>query len=41
MWKNKLEVRAEARYGQVRRTVEAVIDRSNPAEPLVLSWRVR
>ena len=35
------EVRAEARYGQVRRTVEAVIDRSNPAEPLILSWRVR
>jgi len=34
-------VRAEARYGQVRRTVEAVIDRGNPAEPLVLSWRVR
>jgi type II secretory pathway component PulK len=35
------QVRAEARYGQVRRTVEAVIDRSDPAEPLVLSWRVR
>jgi general secretion pathway protein K len=35
------QVRAEARYGQVRRTVEAVIDRSNPAEPLILSWRVR
>jgi general secretion pathway protein K len=35
------QVSAEARYGDVRRTIEAVIDRSDPAEPLVLSWRVR
>ena len=35
------QVSAEARYGDVRRTIEAVIDRSDPAEPRVLSWRVR
>jgi type II secretory pathway component PulK len=34
-------VSAEASYGEVRRTVEAVIDRSDPTDPLVLSWRVR
>lgn len=34
------EVSAEARVGAVRRTVEAVIDRSDPTRPLVLSWRV-
>lgn len=34
------EVSAEARVGEIRRTVEAVIDRSSPSEPLVLSWRV-
>jgi hypothetical protein len=33
-------VRSQARYGDVRRTIEAVIDRSNPIEPLILSWRV-
>lgn len=35
------DVRSEASYDGVRRTVEAVIDRSNPSEPLILSWRVR
>jgi general secretion pathway protein K len=35
------QVSAEASYGEVRRTVEAVIDRSDPTVPLVLSWRLR
>ena len=35
------QVSAEARYGDVRRTIEAVIDRSDPTDPRVLSWRVR
>ena len=35
------QVSAEARYGDVRRTIEAVIDRSDPLQPLLLSWRVR
>ena len=34
-------VRSEAKVGEIRRTVEAVIDRTQPAEPLLLSWRVR
>jgi general secretion pathway protein K len=34
-------VSAHARVGEVRRTVEAVIDRADPADPWVLSWRVR
>ncbi len=34
-------VYAEARVGEVQRGVEAVIDRSDPAEPLLLSWLVR
>ena len=34
-------VTAEARYGEVRRTVEAVVDRSDPAAPAVLAWKVR
>ena len=33
-------VTAEASYGDVRRTVEAIIDRSEPTTPLILSWRV-
>ena len=33
-------VAAEARVGEVRRRVEAVIDRSQGPEPLLLSWRV-
>lgn len=32
---------AEARYGDVRRTIEAVVDRSQATSPLLLSWRVR
>jgi type II secretory pathway component PulK len=36
-----LEVEATARVGDVRRTVEAAIDRSDPQAPLILSWRVR
>jgi hypothetical protein len=31
---------AEARVGQVRRSVEAVVDRSKPDSPLLLSWQV-
>lgn len=31
---------AEARVGQVRRRVEAVVDRSKPDSPLLLSWQV-
>jgi general secretion pathway protein K len=34
-------VRSEARVGEVRRTVETVIDRTTPSEPLLLSWKVR
>ena len=34
-------VTAEARYGEVRRTVEAVVDRSQADKPEVLAWRVR
>jgi type II secretory pathway component PulK len=34
-------VTAEARYGEVRRTVEAVVDRSDAQKPAVLAWRVR
>ncbi len=33
-------VLAEARVGQVRRSVEAVVDRSKPDNPLLLSWQV-
>jgi type II secretory pathway component PulK len=33
-------VTAEARVGSVKRRIEAVIDRSQGAEPLLLSWRV-
>jgi len=33
-------VRAEARVGEVRRTIETVVDRSKPAEPQLLFWRV-
>jgi general secretion pathway protein K len=34
-------VTAEAEVGDVRRTIEAVVDRTLPAEPRLLSWRVR
>jgi general secretion pathway protein K len=34
-------IEAEARYGDVRRTVEAVVDRKDPAAPVLLDWRVR
>ena len=34
-------VRSEARVGEVRRTLETVIDRTTPGEPLLLSWRMR
>jgi general secretion pathway protein K len=34
-------VTAEAQVGDIRRSVEAVVDRSEPAEPRLLSWRVR
>jgi len=34
-------VRSEARVRTVRRTVEAVIDRTKPSAPLLLSWKLR
>ncbi len=34
-------IRAEATVGEVRRTIEAVVDRSTPLQPSILSWRVR
>lgn len=34
-------VRSEARFANVERTVEAVIDRSAPSQPVLLSWKVR
>ena len=37
---NVFRVMAEARYGEVRRTVEAVVDRSGEA-PTLLAWKVR
>jgi type II secretory pathway component PulK len=37
---NVFRVTAEARYGEVRRTVEAVVDRSQADKPTVLAWRV-
>jgi hypothetical protein len=33
-------ITAEARVGDVRRRIEAVLDRESGAEPLLLSWRV-
>jgi general secretion pathway protein K len=38
---NVFQVSAEASYGDVRRTIEAVIDRGQATSPLILSWRVR
>jgi len=38
---NVFRVTAEARYGEVRRTVEAVVDRTDAEQIQVLSWRVR
>jgi general secretion pathway protein K len=37
---NVFVVTAEARVGSVRRSIEAVLDRSEGAKPLLLSWRV-
>ena len=37
---NSFTVRSEAWVGEVRRTVETVIDRTTPSEPLLLSWKV-
>jgi len=34
-------VRSEAQVGEVRRTLETVIDRTTPSEPLLLSWKMR
>lgn len=34
-------VTSRARIGEVERTVEAVVDRSEPSDPRLLSWRVR
>jgi hypothetical protein len=35
----RIEARAE--YGDVRRVVEAVVSRKDPAKPEILAWRVR
>lgn len=34
-------IEARASYGDVRRVVEVVVDRKNPAQPQLLDWRVR
>lgn len=34
-------IEARASYGDVRRVVEAVVDRKEPAQPRILDWRVR
>jgi len=34
-------ITAQAEVGEMRRSIEAVVDRSNPTEPTLLSWRVR
>jgi hypothetical protein len=34
-------VSAEARYGDVQRTIEVILDRSDATSPRILSWRVR
>jgi type II secretory pathway component PulK len=34
-------IEARARYGDVRRVVEAVVSRKDPATPEYLAWRVR
>lgn len=34
-------VRSEARIGEIRRRVEAVLDRSDPLAPRLLAWRMR
>ncbi len=41
-WSSELfEVTAEARVGEVRRTIEAVVDRSQGSELRLLSWQIR
>jgi len=37
---NVFMIRAEAKVGEVRRTIEAVVDRSKPTQPQLLAWRV-
>ncbi|HME70524.1 MAG TPA: type II secretion system minor pseudopilin GspK [Myxococcota bacterium] len=37
---NVFTIRAEAKVGEVRRTIEAVVDRSKPSQPQLLAWRV-
>jgi type II secretory pathway component PulK len=37
---NVFRVRAEARVGSVTRTLETVLDRSDPNTPLVLAWKM-
>jgi len=34
-------VRSKAQVGEIRRSVEAVVERSTPSRPRLLSWRVR
>ena len=38
---NVFHVSAEARYGDVQRTIEVILDRSTATSPQILSWRVR
>jgi general secretion pathway protein K len=38
---NVFMIRAEAKVGEVRRTIEAVVDRTKPTEPQLLAWRVQ
>jgi general secretion pathway protein K len=41
-WRSDVfRVVAEASYGEVRREIEAVVDRGEPTEPRFLAWRVR
>ena len=40
-WSDVFLVTSEALYGEVRRSIETVIDRSVPTEPRLLAWRVR
>jgi type II secretory pathway component PulK len=38
---NAFTVVSEARVGEIRRRIEAAFDRTNPMEPIWLSWRTR
>ena len=40
-YSDTFEVVAEAKVGEVTRSVEAVVNRSDPGKPVLLSWQVR